>query len=135
MKHIKNIFINMTQKEEIFYDNATFFLKNKLKEINIFLAVIMTLFFSRDIPYVNIILNQYHSLVIIVVLFHLLFWVSTKFVLILTLSLYALSFIYLIRGNTTGYEQIGNSIYFLLWYICVFDIIQIWKKQIKSSQN
>jgi len=90
------------------------YIKANVLELEVLIAVIFILNICKRIPYINILINQYISLFIIIVLFHYLFKVHNAVILIITLLLFIPSYMYMITGNAQAYEQTGNLIYFLL---------------------
>jgi len=107
------------------------YIKANVLELEVLIAVIFILNICKRIPYINILINQYISLFIIIVLFHYLFKVHNAVILIITLLLFIPSYMYMITGNAQAYEQTGNLIYFLLWYMCMVTITDLWKQQKK----
>ena len=107
------------------------YIKANVLELEVLIAVIFILNICKRIPYINILINQYISLFMIIVLFHYLFKVHNAVILIITLLLFIPSYMYMITGNAQAYEQTGNLIYFLLWYMCIVTIIDLWKQQKK----
>lgn len=111
--------------------SALSYIKANILELEVLIVVIFILNLCKSIPYLNILINKYISLFIVIVLFHYLFKVHNAVILIITLLLFVPSYIYMITGNGQAYEQTGNLIYFLLWYICLVTITDLWKQQKK----
>ncbi len=126
---MKFISEKLTKSHLLFTRNALTYLKGKLLEFEVLAIVIVFLSLCKRIPYVNIFINDYISLFIIITLVHYLFKISTAVIIMTTLFLFIPSYLYIVSGNVSAYEQMGNLIYFLLWYICIVIIFNLWKQQ------
>lgn len=97
--------------------------------------VTLVLLLLRKLPYFNIYLTPYITSFIIFTGIALVFRLSRKLLLSTALFLFFLSFLLLVRGANDTAEEVGNLIYFLLWYVAVLYGRDIWNDLRNQSER
>lgn len=98
------------------------FLRIHLHQCLYFIAVAMVLFWITGLPYVNIIVDTYIVYFMLFVVAKYIFAIPAHRMLQITVSLFFISGLFAIGGNTESAERIGNLIYMLLWFNVVLYI-------------
>jgi len=95
-------------------------------EAEIVAGVAIVLWILGKLPYFNIYLTPYLTFFIIFICVTLLFRIAKTVLLSAALMLFSVCFLLLLRAETAAAEEVGNLIYFLLWYVAVLYVKELW---------
>lgn len=81
-----------------------------------FIVIAIVLFRVAGLPYVNIFVGKYVIYFALFVIAKYIFSISEHHMLRITVSLFFLSGVFALTGNSGSAELMGNLIYMLLWF-------------------
>lgn len=105
------------------------YLSQRVIECEIVAVVIAGMLILHTLPYFNVYLTPVVAGFILLLLVSRLFALAFTAMLGITLGLFLLCFLFLVRGDSSSAESIGNLIYFLLCYLSVWYARDIWREQ------
>ena len=92
------------------------YLYTHLHQCIYFIVIAIVLFWITGLPYVNILVGRYVIYFILFVVAKYVFNIPAHHMLQITVSLFFLSGVFAVTGNTGSAELMGNLIYMLLWF-------------------
>lgn len=136
MTKMKNAGISkaaISDSQKKIFKQALKYLDEHLLEFEVLITIGAMLGLLRTLPYFNIYLGANIIFFILFVSASILFKLPKVVVLAVTLLLFPVSFFFLLRGGDAGAEEVGNLIYFLMWYVAVLYWRELWNLLKKQS--
>ena len=100
-------------------DRIKRFIISHIMELEILVIIAALLYFLTRLPYFNILLEKYVIYFLFIVSTTRLFRIPKRLILLITLVLFLPMWRFNLSGDINNAENMGNLIYFLLWYVAI----------------
>lgn len=129
---MKHLFTKIIMREQYIFAKAKEYIVHHVHEIFIFVCIFFLFTLLLRLPYINIFIPSYLFYFLLVVIARFIFQINTTRMIGMTICIFGILFLVTLTKNETLSENIGNLIYFMLWFDALLVFIDIrkelWKK-------